>query len=176
MKSFEYVLGIICGILAVAIFCLVIRAIVKKNCKSSAQKEYDERQIIARGKSYKTGLITFAAVTLFFTLLETLDVHFAEYPLLLLLILLAGCLAFVIDAIFRDAYFRVGESTKMWWVLPIAAINIVLSFVRNTPLITEDGLLSLDSMNLIVGIWIIIIYIFILIKKIIDKKAEKNNE
>lgn len=172
-KSFMYVLGVVCGILAVAIVCLIIRSIVNKKGKASCAKEYDERQMICRGKSYKTGMITFVIASLIATMLETLDVHFAEYPLLFLLILLIGCFAFVVDAIFRDAYFRVGESTKMWWIIPAAALNVALSFVRKTPLITEEGLLSLDSMNLIVGIWLLLIGVVILVKKLIDKKAAK---
>lgn len=170
-KSFAYVLGVICGILAVAIFCLIMRKIATKKVNKSAPKEYDERQIIARGKSYKTGMLTFVIVTLICTLLETLDVHFAQYPLLLLLILLIGAFAFVVDAIFRDAYFRVGDSTKMWWLILIGIANIFLSFINCKDGFIKDGLLVVDSLNLIVGIWIIVIFVIICIKKYIDKKA-----
>lgn len=175
-KSFAYVIGLICGILTVVIVALIIRKIANKKMKAAGPKEYDERQMAARGKSYKTGMLTFVIASLLMTLLEVLEVHFAEYPLMYLLILLTGCFAFVIDAIFRDAYFRVGESTKMWWIIPVAALNIFLSFVRKTPLINEDGLLTLDSLNLIVGIWILLIGLIILIKKFLDKKDSKADE
>lgn len=172
-KSFAYVVGVICGILAVFIVALIVRAIVKKNSKKSPT-EYDERQIQARGKSYKTGFLTFIITTLVLTLLETLDVHFAEYPLLFLMDLLVGAFAFVTDAIFRDAYFKMGESRNLWWFPLIGVINILMSFVNcKNGFISENGLLYMDTLNMIVGIWIIIIYILCLIKKGIDKKADK---
>lgn len=171
--SIYYVIGVICGVFAVLVFGFILRYFVKKGQKEEV-KGYDERQVIARGKSYKTGLITFVSACLVYTLLETLNVHITETALSFLMILLLGTGAFVIDAIYRDAYFKVGESRNIWWFLVIAVINILLSvFLHREDLITEDGLLSIDSVNLLVGVWIIIIFINVYIKKIIDKKAEK---
>lgn len=171
-KSIEFVIGLISGIAAVLAVSIFVRKVAKKFSKTS--KEFDERQAVARGKSCRTGFISFVVMNLILTLLELADVHFAEPAFIFLIEGLLAVLVFCIDAVFRDAYFKVGESKNVWWFIPFGLFYIALGFFCcKDGFLTDNGLLSVNSIILFSGFLFLIVFICICIKKNIDKKAEK---
>lgn len=171
-KSIGFCIGLVSGIVAVMLVSVFARKLAKKHSKSC--KEFDERQTIARGKSWRTGFIAFILMNLILTLLELADVHFAEPAFLFLIETLIAVMAFVIDAVFRDAYFKVGESKNVWWFVPFGLVYVALGFINcKDKFLTDNGLLSTYSIIFCSGFMFLIVFVCICIKKFMDKKSEK---
>lgn len=176
--SIEYLLGVICGIVSSLILFFVIKCILKKlggdEC-GEYRDEYDERQILVRGKAYKYGF--FAMV---FTML--LNGYIMEYvsewcTLMVYAVtcMTIGILVFVAVSIFSDAYLKL--STK-----PISAIILfslfgmanlispVIDFIHNGTLLDENG--KFYSVNLECAILMCCVIIMLFIKMYISRKEE----
>lgn len=172
MKSTAYVLGFICVIVITFVILVIIETIMKKR---NTKVEFDERQIAKRGEAYKTGFkaVTICEILEFFN--EILfGFHIMDGALLHLSILLIGILAFVIHAIWNDAYFTGRGKKKVWLIVIITAVilNLLCFFCNDiSAMKTEDGLLSYGFTNLEAAIFCFIIFVNIVIKLLIDRKT-----
>lgn len=174
MKSPYYVIGFICGILSVAIVSIILAKIAKKKNKNI---EYDERQQAIRGQAYKTGFKAFAVCEVLAMCNEIgFGFHFMDAGLLHFTFLIISCLAFVIHAMWNDAYFQGREKKIIWIIIMLVGIifNLVCFFWRDSSEnFTEDGLMSYAFINLFCAIFCFIILVNGVIKILVDKKSEK---
>ena len=174
MKSLICIIGFICGLAVVAIVYSIIAAAAKKK---GGQMEYDERQIAIRGKSFKTGFITFVICQFVVICNEVgIGIHIMDGVLLQFTILLIGLVTFIIHAMWNDAYFQGNGEKKVWIILMliVIAVNFILFFSKDfSKLKTEDGLLSNAFVNLEIAFFCFVILVNGIIKILIDKKAEK---
>ncbi len=177
MKSPYYVIGFICGILSVAIVSIILAKIAKKKNKNI---EYDERQQVIRGRAYKTGFKTFAVCEVLAMCNEIgFGFHFMDAGLLHFTILVISLLAFVIHAMWNDAYFQGKEKKVIWVIIMFVAVifNLVCFFWRDKSTnFTEDGLMSYAFINLFCAFFCFVILINGVIKIFVDKKVEKQGE
>lgn len=150
--------------LLVGLLIWIVAKVSNKNCK------YDERQIAAQGKAYKAGFIAFIAWELveFFLELFTGEPLMPFSPGSLKAIEMLVCLLVYLEfSIFTDAYFPTGKPFKKSWcfIMLLLAATYYLQFFTS-----KDK--SDKVMVLSVGIFITIVMVSIIIKQIINKKAE----
>ena len=136
----------------------------KKACK------YDERQIAARGRAYKAGFIAFVLWELaeFFIELFTGKALMLFTPGTLGAIEMLFCLfVYLVFSIFSDAYFAAGQKFNKAWcgIMILLSITYFIKFAT-AKVKTEEVLM------LAVGIFILLTMICIIVKQIINNKAD----
>ena len=161
-------LGFVVGLALVAIVTLIVKKTSKKKC------EYDERQIAARGKAFCGGFVTFVCSELVVFIIEM----FTGEPLVIgvpgvlsIIILLLGLLVFVEVSIFLDAYFAPNKPMpKAWYIITtlLGIIMLIKFFLDND--------YWYRYMNLACGIFVLVIMVSLFVKKLISKKAEKEED
>ena len=164
-------LGMGLGIGFALIVGLIIWIVAKassKNCK------YDERQIAAQGKAYKAGFVTFIACELleFFIELFTGEPFMPFAPGTLRVIELLVCILVYIEfSIFTDAYFPADKPFNKPWcfIMLFLGATYFLQFFTSKNKSEKVSVLA-------VGIFIVIAMASIIIKQIINKKAEASEE
>ena len=166
--SIYFGLGFVIGLLLVAIVCLVLKKKNKDKC------EYDERQIAARGKAFAGAFATFLGSECVVFLVEM----FTGEPLVIgvpgilsIIIILLALLVFVEVSIFLDAYFAPNKTMPKAWYVIMTLLGIVLLmkfFIDND--------YWYRYMNLAAGIFVMVVMASILIKKLISKREEKEED
>ena len=137
-EKYYWVLGFCCGFIAVVIVTLIIANIKKKK---NTYTKYDERQILARGKAYKSA---------FFVLIGYI----------------------IACALVNDAYFTSNKGRRsLLGSLAFVAGAECLGIAFGNKTFVTNGIANLDIIPIIVMIWTISIFVIVVIKKIIDKKA-----
>ena len=156
-------IGLGCALL-VGLLIWIVSKVSNKNCK------YDERQIAAQGKAYKAGFCTFIAweIVEFFIELFTGEPLMPFSPGTLKVIEMLVCLLVYLEySIFTDAYFPTGKPFKKSWCL----IMLLLAATYYLQFFTSSNK-SEKIMILAVGIFITIAMASIIIKQIINNKAD----
>ena len=139
-----------------------------KNCK------YDERQIAAQGKAYKAGFVTFIGweIVEFFIELFTGEPIMPFAPGTLRVIEILVCILVYLEvSIFTDAYFPTGKPFNKAWcfIMLFLGATYFLQFFTSKNKSEKVSVLA-------VGIFIVITMASIIIKQIINKKAEAAEE
>ena len=152
-------------------FALLVGLFIWIVCKvSNKNSKYDERQIAAQGKAYKAGFVAFIAWELveFFIELFTGEPIMPFSPGTLKAIEMLACLLVYLEySIFTDDYFPTVKPFKLSWciiMLLLAATYILQFFMAENK--------NEKVMLLAVGIFIAIGMVSIIIKQIINNKAE----
>ncbi len=157
-------IGFAVGVLLAVVLIVLIKKLLGKKCT------YDERQIAARGQAFKTGFCTFVICELIVFFIE----FFREKPLVLfqpgmlsIVICLTALLVFLEVAIFKDAYFSPDHPfSKKWCALMFFSATIYIAQF----LVAKEKWYAL--LNLVVGVFIVIVMLSILVKKAISRKSE----
>ncbi len=160
--SLEYYLGMLVGMASGIAFVALFAWILKKKFHMNMNR-YDERQKLAQGEAYKIG---------FYALMILMLVHaFARefFGIMLfdsitgeLLLILVGLAVWIAVCLKKEAYFSLDGKPKTFVLiyLGIGVLNLVIGIVNlihdNEPLIV-NGRFADDSMNLIVGIFVLVI-------------------
>ena len=152
-------IALVAGLLAWFIFNKT-----KKACK------YDERQIAARGRAYKAGFIAFVLWELaeFFIELFTGEALMLFNPGTLGAIEMLFCLfVYLVFSIFSDAYFAAGQKFNKAWcgIMILLSITYFIKFATAKVKTEEVFMLA-------VGIFILLTIICIIVKQIINNKAD----
>jgi hypothetical protein len=139
-----------------------------KNCK------YDERQVAAQGKAYKAGFVTFIGweIVEFFIELFTGEPFMPFAPGTLRVIEMLVCIFVYLEvSIFTDAYFPTGKPFNKAWcfIMLFLGATYFLQFFTSKNKSEKVSVLA-------VGIFIVITMASIIIKQIINKKAEAAEE
>ena len=156
-------IGLGCALL-VGLLIWIVAKVSNKNCK------YDERQIAAQGKAYKAGFVTFIAweIVEFFIELFTGEPIMPFTPGTLIAIEMLVCLLVYLEySIFTDAYFPTGKPFKKSWciIMLLLAATYYLQFFMS-----ENK--NEKVMILAVAIFMTIVMVSIIIKQVINNKAE----
>lgn len=135
--STAYILGVIVGVAAVAIVCLIIVKV-----KGSLWKGYyDERQELIRGRGYKYAcftLLILMAVDMLIEVTGFIDMLPVKNEAVMFIFLIAGVLVYAIYCIINDAYLGIGQNGKSYTslILFVIAINLfsaVMTIWREDP-------------------------------------------
>ena len=161
-------LGFVVGLALVAIVVLIVKKASKKKC------EYDERQVAARGKAFCGGFATFICSELVVFIIEI----FTGEPLVIgvpgvlsIIIILLALLVFVEVSIFLDAYFAPNKPMpKAWYIImTLLGITMLIRFFLDN----DDWY---RVMNLAAGLFVLIVMGSLLVKKLISRKADKEED
>ncbi len=164
----------------ILIFGIVVGAIISIVAFSSMNKDkklrtkYDERQKIARGKSYMYGFYAMVFTEALMILLSVLDLtkvfgHFSFF-----LVMTIGIIVQFSYAIFHDAYIGLNTNLKKYLIFMsfVTFINLMSSVAAiASGEIMKDGVLQTPFMNVLCTVMFAVLAVELGIKSLIDKKA-----
>lgn len=176
--SKAYIAGIVCGLVLVAVVGFIIgfaRGFARKKRQQSTA-EYDERQEAVRGRGFKYGYVSLVAYLAVYALQDALEIYWCRLGAGLFLGFLLSVTVFVIYCIYKDAYFRVSDRPGFYAVLCalLAAANLVCGLVvPGLKGIEKEPMLGIEDINFMVAGFVFIIFINVLVKLWLDKRAEE---
>ena len=166
--SKEAAIGLVGGVLAVMVVWLARRR------KGGVRRDYDERQLLARGRAYRAGFFAFLLLCCGAFLAESVaGKSFGLLPPgeLHLLIVLAALLVFVEVLIFSDAYFPLNlRLTSGWCAIMLLQVGLFILL----------GLLSRESwqrvMCLAVGVFGLAIMGGLFVKALLSRRDASGSD
>ena len=173
--STEFI-GVLSGIVLGLILCIIIFRVCNKD--NRLKSEYDERQLIARGKAYKAGFYTvvgyLACLTLFF--MSEIAIPFTT-PVLAFFGIALGVSVVAGYSIWKGAYWGLNNNRTRYAVVFVicAIINLgagITAIVNGYALLGFQG----PIINLICGIMLLVIGIASLVKNLINPEKDADEE
>ena len=170
-------MGMICGIVLVALAAYLGNKLMKRSQKKGP-KEYDERQVLARGKACQAAyctLMVYLAAYGFFDAMTGI-VWCDRFTGVFIGIALSVAV-YAMICIFKDAYFRTIDRQRSYIILfaIVGLCNLafgVVHMVEGTFL--EEGILTISSSaNFIVGVMLLVVLGVLGVKMAIDRRAEE---
>ena len=167
-------LGMVMGIMVGLVLCVILFRFANTDKKIKTQ--YDERQEAIKGRGYKYSFYTMMLCEVLLMLLQMSDIKIpVENYLLHLGVILISCLVLCLHSIWNGVYWGLNNNHKRYYIIfAIAAvlnmIPIIAAFANNS--ISTEGFDSLPVMNIMVIVWLAIIGIVALVKKIVSPKEE----
>ena len=168
-----YALGVICGLLGVAIAAFVVGYVMKK--KNKTEYQYDERQEAIRGKVFKASYFTLLVYVLAYGCFEMLtgivwcDTYTGAFIGAILSIMV-----FAVSSILSGAYFRIGDKPGTYIAVFafIGLVDLALGITNAVyGKVLVDGKLTYNCISILVGIMCLVSVTAIIIKLWIDKRA-----
>lgn len=166
-----YILGLVCGILAVALVCWVVVSINRKKGKS--RTEYDERQQALRDKGFRYAFFTLVGYLALFAFIHSLGIVWCETAGGIFIGVMLSLMVQIIYSIYRDAYIKPSERPG-YYVELLAAMgfgNVVMGVLRRIDG-SASGLPGIYDINLIAGLSILIIWLNLLIKFRLERRDD----
>ena len=171
MDKVSYYIGVVVGFLLVVGFGLLIRFIFKTK---RVKPEYDERQMIARGKAYKVGFFTLLIYGSICTVLQAMEIYWCDGLLREVIGIVIGVGAFAIVAILNDAYIGFNENNR--YTIGVMSLIGLLNLGSAIIGIITDGLWKDGrATNTIVNLAISILFFVILTTYWVHKKKTKDD-
>lgn len=176
MPSMEYVIGLIVGVLVVlAVVALVVMICRKKGSMRFGKCEYDERQMLARGKAFRAGFFTILIYEAVYAMVDVAGIKWCANVTGIMLGLMLGITVFAIVAISKDAYMSMNERPTGWMIIWCVVIGLNLVCGLRQALegeLIRDGMLTEEWMN-----WMCAgMFIAILISQLVHNRKLKREE
>ena len=171
MRSTALVIGIMVGLILVIILMKFI------NRDKQIKTEYDERQKVARGRSYMYafyGTVIANCILLIISVDNMEIIHLLGMNAFFIPILI-GIIVQISHSIFNDSYVGLNNNMVRFMVSLslISVFNIVIGILEWTDGgFIRDGVIFPAFVNLEVGVMFIILCIELAIKKCMEKKAD----
>lgn len=149
IMSMAFPIGVMCGI----VFVVIVKMRYSKNGNMDV---YDERQIAEQGRAAKWGFYSLMAMNCLYGcvgwMLDWLNTF--EGVFLCMMVALG---VYVGVCIYKEAYFPVNKNSYklMMFTFAMGLLNLVigiLAFVGNGSPFDEDGVLLMQSINIMVGL------------------------
>lgn len=176
MPSMEYVIGLIVGVLVgLAVVALVVMLCRKKGSMRFGKCEYDERQMLARGKAFRAGFFTILIYEAVYAMVDVAGIKWCANVTGIMLGLMLGITVFAIVAISKDAYMSMNERPTGWMIIWCVVIGLNLVCGLRQALegeLIRDGMLTEEWMN-----WMCAgMFIAILISQLVHNRKLKREE
>lgn len=180
LQAGSYKLGLLVGILLGAAVGLILIALLLKYVKTdkSDEAKYDERQLKVRGDGFKYGFFTGLVYNMVLCLIymAKIKIPIAEEVMLFFGIIVSVCV-YAVYCIRKEAYISLNESAfrfkVMFSILGVVNIGFGLMACFHGEMI-EDGVLTFRCLNLLCGIFLLVIAILLHIHtKLIEKEEEE---
>lgn len=170
-----YLAGLVFGIVFAIIMLFFLMRAQKKDGKLKCK--YDERQNITRGKGFKYSFFSMLIGNCILIVLKSGDFALPiEDSLLLLIVILISIGVYAAYCILNDGYFSLNEDIKkMKYSFAFLGVFNLLAGIMNVSMgrCIVEGRLTFMFSNVLVGIFMIYIYVVIMIKAAIDRKDEQ---
>lgn len=168
-------LGVLAGVVIGAILIIVVLTLTKTD--GNIEPKYDERQLLERGKGFKLGFFVEMIYTAFLILMYIMEIKVpVATEVLLFFGILLSVSVYAIYCIRKEAYISLNENAKkiniVFLVIGIANLLIGVSHCFSGGMI-QDGVLTFRSLNLICGIFMMIMSIVIGTSQIESKEEEE---
>lgn len=162
------------GIIGITLVILIIKICTRDK---SGKPEYDERQFIARLKSFRAG---FVAMVITSALLAVLAIAEIKLPVIeaskYFIPVLVGIIALVSCGIWTDGYWGINfNKTRFLIIMTVLSIfNLALPIVvwSQDGFFNEDSLVDIPLLEFMAGIMFFVLLIQSLLKDYIDRKIE----
>lgn len=153
--SISYIAGVVVGVLFAVLLWWLFRKTIKKG-----PVKYDERQLVARGKAYRTGFFTILVYCVVYSAVSSFGVIWCLDSVGMFIGCLVGVTAFAVSAIRNDAYFGLNEDRKALMrlgavIIVVCLLSGVMSIVKGS--LVEDGRLTGNVLSIVVAVmWAVI--------------------
>lgn len=172
------VIGVITGIIVAIVIVLICSRFLNKD--KSIKTKYDERQEIVRGKSYRIGFYAMSLALLLLLILESAEVVLPVSKMVLYFsVFFVGGAALCVHSILNEAYFGTNNKEKKWilYFIFFGIINLivaVMAFIDGTMIV--DGTIESPFINLECVLLLIVAFIALAMKKLVDGKEINDEE
>lgn len=166
-----------CAVLGLLV-AVAISIISNKNKK--IKTEYDERQEAIRGRGFKYAFFTACGLLLALYIIDLSETALPMgYGLICFSVIIISGLVLSIYAIIKDAYWGSNSNRKRFTCAMgvITLINIVASIVYfKEGMLIKDGILTDSFANVECALIFIILFVVSLIKNLVNKSDEEEEE
>ena len=170
--------GVAVGILIGLVIAVLLVRFANKNKKYKT--EYDERQLRVRGDAYRYAFYTMAVIEVILFILNLAEVSLPVHDSVLhIACVLIGCIVLCVYSIWKDAYWGINNNRKRYGVVMVACgllnlIPVVGAFAEGS--MVQDGMITGPVINLMVCIMLLLIGFELLLKHILEKRAEQTED
>lgn len=117
----------------VVLCCLIFVISLSLRKRDKLRADYDERQMIFRGYSYRYGFLTMSTLNILFALISAYDKKYAGYGIGFLTIsFVAGLLVYAVYNIWNDSFMTMRQNRTAYMIL-LAAVSLIqfINFFSN---------------------------------------------
>lgn len=154
--STEYLLGVLVGIAFCGAFALLVYLRHKK--QNPGADEFDERQMLARGKAFQYGFYTMLTAAGICACVDYLDaLPGRSFPWLIGALIL-GVAVYALTAIHYDAYYGFREKPERYYIMGACfTVVMVFSGISNVTSTDPDNI-AFGIVNFeVAAIWLVIV-------------------
>ena len=174
-KSMAWYIGFAVGILAVAVVCMVVRAVQKR--RGVQPDDYDERQQVQRGAAAQRAFVTLLLLLCVNGIVSgALDVHWAKPGVDSFLCMFASVAVFVVECIRRDAYFTVKQTPRsgiaIFTLVTLCQVPATIMHAVDGDFV-HNGQLTLSVINPACMVLFAVVLVAILIKRHEDRQEDE---
>lgn len=184
-RSIYYYLGLTAGFLFSILLVVFVKWLAGKLSGRGEWKvkkdSYDERQLLARGRAYKYAFFTLIFYVAVVSIIK--EFHGIKWFMSFAGMWIGVCLSvtvFAVICIAEDAYMSLYENAKgvviTFSLIALINFGAAVPTLMGTHSLLEDGSLSADCMNLVVGITFLVILAVFCGKMIYNKKHGDEEE
>ena len=153
-RAYSIIIGI--GAIVAAIVIILLMLLRKPGNKPN----FDERQLLARGKAYKAGFFTLTVYMILYGITELSGLVWCENITGVWIGVIIGAAVFCISAIHHDAYFGMRDNVKTWAITNflIALLNLTTGIIHAAKgnIIGRRGLTFYSVYFFIAGLFVLI--------------------
>ena len=161
-------------------FTIAVLGFITARLFKKQKPQFDERQELIRGKAYKNAflaVISYGALYIGASLL--IEKEFLTTSVALIIGMFVGLVVYAVYSIWNEAFFSLNQTPKGYIILLICTAFLNAQSGINTIIdgsIVANGTLALESISLICAISFSIILMTMLVKIVVNKKAEQEGE
>lgn len=161
-------------------FTIAVLGFITARLLKNQKPQFDERQELIRGKAYKNAflaVISYGALYISASLL--IEKEFLTTSVALIIGMFVGLVVYAVYSIWNEAFFSLNQTPKTYIILLICTAFLNAQSGINTIIdgsIVANGTLALKSISLICAVALTIILMTMLVKIVINKKAEQEGE
>ena len=169
--------GIAAGVVVGIILVVILFKFANKDHKT--RTEYDERQMIIRGRAYMYAFYTILSYECLMLFLAAAEVRIPVEDFILHFIGIAlGCMVLAGYSIWNDVYWGLNNDPKRYGyaiaaIILLNAVPVVKTFMDGE--MFQDGKISSVFINLIVLIMMVVLVVLLLIKKQMNKSMDQED-
>ena len=174
----EYYLGFALGAIHAAIIGVLIVFAMKKYTRTdnSLKCKYDERQQIVRGIGFKYGFFTVMLYDVAAAFLISVEKRqYIDHAVLMFTGIFLGTFVYAAYCIWHEGYFSLNENPKRVVIvfILVALLNFGVGYrgFRHGMLL-EDGMLTVNCLNILCGILVLMLFFVMAAKHIFKRKEE----